>query len=95
MAEVESISGGNGWTSPDSGDGALSRLVDDDAAWSALVTQLDAAHDRMNELTMLRMDRAPADIGMRLQKARDELNDAEQAMLSFVAAVRRAKQIRT
>ena len=89
MAEIHSSSGGDGST-PLHGD-SLSQLVDDDVAWNALVAQLDAAHERMNELAMLRMERAPADLGAQLQKASGELNDAEQAMLSFVSAIRRAR----
>jgi hypothetical protein len=91
VAEIHSSSGGDG-SAPLHGDStALSHLVADDVAWNALVAQLDAAHERMNELAMLRMERAPADLRAQLQKARGELNDAEQAMLSFVSAIRRAR----
>jgi hypothetical protein len=70
---------------------SLSRLVDDDVAWKALMAQVDAAHARIQALLALPPHDAPTDIHEQLQKARADLNDAEQALLAMVA-VKRAQE---
>lgn len=76
-------------------EGALVRLVHDEAAWQALVSHLNLAHARMKALMSLPLDRAPPDLSAQLQKVRAEVDDAEQAILSFIAVRRAARQQQT
>jgi len=72
--------------------GIASEVATDDLTWRAMVAQFDSAHARILELTSLPIGRRPADIGAQLQRAQVQLNDAEQAMLSFAAAQRLARR---